>query len=74
MAKENPNIELEAAEDASSEVVSKAQYDALAKQFQDVVTEANRRISLLEADKKTLTAALASINKLVDKLTATEDK
>ena len=74
MAKENPNIELEVAEEASSEVVSKAQYDALAKQFQDVVTEANRRLSLLEADKKTLTAALASINKLVDKLTASDEK
>jgi len=74
MPKENSNHEAANSEAATPEVVAKAQYDAVVKQVQELATEANRRLSILEGDKKTLTAALNTINKLVDKLLTPEDK
>lgn len=70
MAKENPNVEAAAADasqNPAEEVVPKVQYDALAKQFQDVVAEANRRLAILEADKKLLSSTLEAQNQLIKK-------
>lgn len=74
MPKENSNPEAVNGEAAAPEVVTKAQYDAVVKQVQELAAEANRRLSILENDKKTLTAAINTINKLVDKLLTPEDK
>lgn len=69
MAKENPNVEAPVAgQDAAAEApktVPVEQYDALVRQIQDVVAEANRRISALEADNKLLKDTLAAQNKLI---------
>jgi len=70
MAKENPNVEdvkVETAQ-AEEEVVSKAQFDALLKQAQETVAEANRRITVLENDKRILQDALATQKRLIDKI------
>ena len=77
MAEENPNVfQEEKVEEAAptAEVVSKAQYDALVKQLQEVVAEANRRIALLENDKKVLKDALATQSKLIEKILGTDTK
>lgn len=69
--RENPNVEDVKVEDAQSEeeqVVSKVQFDALLKQAQDAIAEANRRIVALEADKRVLQDALATQKRLVDKI------
>ena len=71
MAKENPNVEDVKVENAQSEeeqVVPKAQFDALLKQAQDAVAEANRRIAALESDKRALQDALITQKRLVDKI------
>ena len=81
MAKENtPNVAEEVKEAASAPqseapaVVSKEQYDALLKQAQELVNEANRRIAALENDKKVLKDTLNVQNKLVEKLLAADNK
>lgn len=69
--RENPNVEDVKVENAQSEeeqVVSKVQFDALLKQAQDAIAEANRRIVALEADKRVLQDALATQKRLVDKI------
>ena len=74
MPKETSNAKVANSEAVAPEVVAKAQYDAVVKQVQVITAEANRRISSLENDKKTLTAAINTINKLVEKLFASENK
>lgn len=74
MPKETSNTKVANSEAAAPEVVTKAQYDAVVKQVQVITAEANHRISSLENDKKTLTAAINTINKLVEKLFASENK
>jgi len=69
MAKENPNVEAPVAgQDAAAEApktIPVEQYDALVKQVQDIVAEANRRISALEAENKLLKDTLSAQNKLI---------
>lgn len=72
MAKDNPTTNTKTeqpvkAEErpAAPEVVSKAQYDAVVKQLQDLAAEANRRITLAEHDKKVAQDALQAICKLL---------
>ena len=72
MAKEDPNVEAAGVvNDAANEApktVPVEQYDALLRQFQETVNEANRRLAALESEKKLLQDTLATQNKLVDTL------
>lgn len=65
---------LEDAQGEAKEVVSREQYDALLKQAQDLAAEANRRLALLEDDKKLLQETLRVQNKLVERFLAEEKK
>ena len=65
MAKENPNVEAADVSKEQPKTVPVEQYDALVKQLQDVVAEANRRITALDNDNKLLRDTLAAQNKLI---------
>ena len=59
---------------AASEVVAKADYDALVQQAQSLLAEANNRITLLTEQNRVLQNALETQKKLVDKLLAADSK
>jgi len=69
MAKENPEVVADAQKQPEApKTVPVEQYDELLRQFQNVVNEANSRLSALEKENNLLKDTLATQNKLVEKL------
>jgi len=70
MAKENPEntAPVEANNAEAPKTVPVEQYDNLVRQYQNLIAEANARLSALENDKKVLQDTLNVQNKLVEKL------